>query len=543
INRYTLLMMPAHAYTARAMNALFESPKHMKLWAAVFVLALLLPWVTSAQSPAATKDLAGMLRAQLISAESHAHSSAALDWPTLRDFYLRRGYHSVWLNATTYSPRAQQLLQTLWAASDEGLEPAAYHLSSIELKWGSESLAERASLELLLTDALARYSIHMQTGRLQPKAVDPDWYIEKPKVNAVHLLPQLLAADDFTVALSALKPSHIAYRRLRGALAQHRQLQAEGGWPVIPSGPRLELGSVHEQVALLRARLKIEADLLEAQPGDGVLFDETVGRAVKRFQQRHGIASDGVVGPQTRAAMNVPIAKRIEQIKLNMERWRWLPKDLGKRHILVNTAGYELTVMEGDESVLAMQVIVGQPRRSTPTISGVMNSVVFNPTWTVPLTIAVEDLVPKQLHDPTYLQSLNIRVFDGYSADAAELDPAEIDWRRVSKKHFPYRLVQDPGPGNSLGRIKFSFSNRFDIFLHDTPDRSLFAKHARALSSGCIRVKQPQQLANYLLRGKKTWTNDKIEETIASHETVAAGLSESLPIYLVYWTAWVDADG
>lgn len=490
----------------------------------------------------ASDEIATALRQRLTGDEAGVASPIAMDWPILSEFYARRDYQPLWFDGEAPSSRASHWQQVIRLSAEEGLDPEDYHLSFIETQWQQQTPEQQALLELLLTDALGRYGVHMLAGRVPPEAVDHNWFIPAAGRDAVQVLTQLLGADDFAAALAALTPKHAAYQRLRQALAHYRQLAADGGWPPFPPGPRLELGTSHPQVALLRQRLKVTGELAVVAD-DEAPFDAPLAEAVRRFQRRHGISVDGIVGADTRAALDVDVAARIDQIRINMERWRWLPRELGEAYILVNTAGYELMVMEDQQPLLTMRVIGGQPRRQTPSFNSVMNRLIFNPNWTVPRRIALEDLVPKERREPGYLQSLDIQVFDGHGVDAREVDPDAIDWYEVNKHHFPYRLVQAPGPNNSLGRIKFSFANAFDIYLHDTPAQGLFNKPQRALSSGCIRVEQPRQLALYLLRDQVGWTNDKIEATIATGNTSAVGLKGSVPIYLVYLTAWVDADG
>jgi murein L,D-transpeptidase YcbB/YkuD len=323
--------------------------------------------------------------------------------------------------------------------------------------------------------------------------------------------------------------------RLREALKIYRQIEKEGGWPLIPPGPLLKAGSWHEQVTIVRQRLIAEGDLELGPVRDARYFDDAVKFAVERFQVRHGLKVDGIVGPATRIAANITVGERIRQIRFNMERWRWLPKQLGQRYIMVNTADFNLAVVEHEDVLLTMGVIVGRPDRPTPVTSSEIRTVVFNPYWTLPPTIIFEDVLPLQKRDPTYFKSKQIRVF----SDGKELDSEKIDWSRLNRNNFPYILRQDPGPGNSLGRLKFLFSNSYTVYLHDTPDKHLFNKDTRALSSGCIRVAKPVALASYLLGRGNGWTAEKIQAVIESGEHRKVPLPETVPVYLIYMTSWV----
>ena len=467
---------------------------------------------------------------------------ADLNWPLLNEFYSSLQYRPLWVNPLGPIPKAVQWRNFLQTADQEGLEPTRYHPVAIAEHWQSEDPWELASLDILLTDAFLRYSVDVSHGHLEPGDVDALWNIPRTKPDPLELLRSTLVKADFDAAVRELAPPHRGYQRLRHALAQYQELARQGGWPPIDSGPWLEYGIANPEVAFLRKRLMNVGDLQLRPVRDELIFDRALKHAVERFQVRHGVKMDGIVGPATRAAMNVPVSKRIEQIKLNMDRWRWLPRELGKRYIMVNTAGYELIAMEDNTPIFTMWVIIGTPERQTPVISGMLHSVVFNPYWTVPPTILYEDMLPAQRRNPNFLSSRGIRVFTN-QRNGEELDPRTIDWNKVEKKPFPYVLRQDPGATNPLGRIKFLFSNKYNIYLHDTPRQRLFNHTERAFSSGCVRVEKPLQLAEFILAADSDWDRNRITETINSGEVRKVKVAERIPVYLVYWTAWVAEDG
>jgi murein L,D-transpeptidase YcbB/YkuD len=345
--------------------------------------------------------------------------------------------------------------------------------------------------------------------------------------------------NSFAAALKDLTPAHIGYLRLREALKRYRQIRKQGGWPMMPAGPVLKKGSWHKQVEVLRQRLLAEGDLELGPTRDVRYFDDAVEFALERFQVRHGIRMDGVLGPVTRKMMNVTVTQRIKQIKYNMERWRWLPRWLTKRYIMVNTAGFNLDVVEDEDIQFSMGVIIGTPERPTPVVASRLHTVVFNPYWTVPPTIVFEDLLPRQRRNPAFFKANHIRVI----RNGEEVDPTEVNWNKVNKNYFPFILRQDPGPKNSLGRIKFLFKNDYTVYLHDTPKKYLFDKDSRAFSSGCIRVEDPARLASYLLGDDNGWTVEKIRETIDSGKYLEVPILNTMPIYLVYMTAWVEENG
>ncbi len=464
-----------------------------------------------------------------------------LNWPLLNEFYASVQYRPLWVNPLGPISKASQWRHFLQTANREGLDPMRYHPGAIAEHWQSEEPWELASLDLLLTDAFLRYSVDVSHGYLGPGDVDILWDIPRSKADPLALLRSTLIKADFNAAVRDLAPSHLGYQRLRKVLAQYQEFARLGGWPPLASGKWLEYGSADQEVEFLRKRLMIEGDLQLRPVRDEQIYDRALKHAVERFQVRHGLKMDGIIGPATREAMNVPVNERIEQIKLNMDRWRWLPRELGKRYIMVNTAGYELIAMESNRPVFTMWVIIGTPERPTPVISGKLHTVVFNPYWTVPPTILFEDMLPAQKKNPDFLSSRGIRVFTN-NRNARELDPHEIDWRQVNKKHFPYVLRQDPGARNPLGRIKFLFENKYNIYLHDTPRQRLFNRTERAFSSGCVRVEKPLQLAEFVLASTVNDDPTRITAMFESDRVQVVKVKERIPVYLVYWTAWVAED-
>jgi murein L,D-transpeptidase YcbB/YkuD len=415
----------------------------------LLVMALM-PRVSPAQAEDQRDQISAALHAQL-SAGERGKLKLALDWPLLNDFYTPRDFRPVWVDATGPLFRAGQLWLTLLAAEQEGLDAGRYHQNLIDRAWNSRSVMALARLELLLTDAFLHYSVDVGTGRADPEMVDLLWNIAVPKSDPVATLNRVLAADNFDTALSDLVPPHAGYRRLRDALAEYQRLAHRGGWPSIPSGPLLKYGQRHDQVPMLRQRLMVEGDLQLGPVSDGRLFDTPLQFAVERFQVRHGLKVDGIVGPATRGAMNVPVTERIEQIKLNMERWRWLSRKLGNRYLMVNMPGYELSAVEENRLLFTMPVIVGTPERPTPVVMGGIYSVVFNPYWTVPPTIIFEDLIPRQQHNPGYMKSKG----------AGKWSPHRSIGRRWIRNTFPICCARIPDRPTRLGVSSSCFPTSF----------------------------------------------------------------------------------
>jgi murein L,D-transpeptidase YcbB/YkuD len=398
-------------------------------------------------------------------------------------------------------------------------------------------------LDLLLTDAFLVYASHLINGHVNPETIDPEWFVEGSEIDLVEVLHDALTTGGVEDALDRLRSTSHCALRLRGALARYQALADEGGWSAIPTGSKMEKGDRGERIRLVRERLAIVGYGLYGSAGDPEHFDDDLDRAVRLFQERHGLEVDGIVGRNTLAELNVTAAQRARQIMVNMERWRWLPRDLGERHLLINIANFEMQVFEAGDHVMDMRAIVGRSYRRTPVFSDMITYLVINPYWNVPNSIAVKDKLPILKENPDYLEENNMRVFGGWESDALELDADTIDWTGFTAESFPYRLRQDPGPANALGRIKFMFPNKFNVYLHDTPARELFNQTVRAFSSGCIRIEQPLELAEYLLRADPGWSRPAILAAIDRGEEQTVRLPEPIRVYILYCTAWVDDDG
>jgi murein L,D-transpeptidase YcbB/YkuD len=341
----------------------------------------------------------------------------------------------------------------------------------------------------------------------------------------------------------ALQPHHSGYLKLKHGLLKYQKIKKSGGWHEVPAGKTLRKGDVGTRIGALRSRLIISGDLTASTHSHHDYFDEVLEDGVRKFQARHGLKMDGIVGSKTVRALNVPVEDRIRQIKLNMERWRWLPQDLGKCYLMVNTADFTLNVIENEQSVKSIKAIVGKIRRRTPVFSRKITYLELNPYWNIPQKIALNDILPCIQKDPCYLADHHIRVFENWEEHSMELNPECIDWAATTRKNFVYKLRQDPASSNALGRIKFIFPNEFSIYLHDTPARNLFNKTRRAFSSGCIRIENPMELAVYLLQNDSKWSLEKLVAAVNRKKNKIIVLSKPMKIYILYWTAWVDKEG
>jgi L,D-transpeptidase YcbB len=470
--------------------------------------------------------------------------------------YGDRDYKAIWIDGRKLNGRARALVETLCHAEREGLRAADYDLAGLKTdleriqKSSEADSAALAALDLRLTRSFIDYGADILTGRLDPQAVDNGWYIRARRAAVDSLLGESLRSKSFDDMVEPLRPRQREYRELVDALASYRKLQAKGGWTLVPAGGTavrryggtMKRGDLGPEVGALRYRLEATGELGHA--GDKQVFDDDVAKAVARFQERHGIPVDSAVGPATLAALNVPIENRIRQIELNLERYRWLPSDFGKRYILVNIPDYQLYAYDKGKERFTMRVIVGDEYgHATPVFADSMTSVVFRPQWDVPRRILVDEVIPKVREDIYYLAKHSYEVVDT-ARNEVITDPASIDWGDLDTTEIHFRIRQKSGRGNALGNVKFLFPNQFSIYLHDTPADHLFDRTKRTLSHGCVRVEDPVKLAGYVLKGQKGWNEEKIGEAMAVPDgkdpaPLAVDVEKPIPVYLVYLTAFV----
>ena len=465
----------------------------------------------------------------------------------VEQFYRRRDFAPAWCDGLQTTHEADLLVEAIRAAEQEGLVPGYYHLAAVTdllaaARRAPPPTALLTDLDLLLTDAFLLLGCHYSSGCVNPVTIEAEWYARRGLVDMGEVLEEALEEKRVDEALQRLLPRSAAYRRLRAALEQYRALANRDPWPTLPEGPLLRRPSADPRVALLRARLVATGDLA-AEAGDEERFDAAVEAAVRRFQARHGLAVDGVVGDATRRALNVPAEARVRQIEINLERLRWSPDKTDGRVIMINIADFRLEVIEHGRQVMAMRVVAGKPYWHTPVFTAQMTYLVLNPSWNVPPTITAEEILPKVRRDPDYVAGAGIQVISGWGTAAQIVDPRMVDWGRFDPATSPYRFQQPPGPANPLGRIKFMLPNSFYVYLHDSPARQLFDQPVRAFSHGCIRVEEPLDLALYVLRGSRRWNREALLAAIATGVEQTIYLREPLDVTLLYLTAWSDEDG
>jgi murein L,D-transpeptidase YcbB/YkuD len=462
----------------------------------------------------------------------------------LSEFYERRRFEPAW----TQLQQVEELLALIVASDADGLNPADYHEAEVARgvekmhAGGTLSPAEQAEFDILLTDALVRLAYHERFGKINPHTLDPQWNFNREfdETDPASALEAAFDAPSLRQYFAEAIPRGWFYREMRDALARYRRIVAAGGWPSVPDGPTLRPGATDPRVAAIARRLVISGDLEEGvAPASADAYDPEIEQAVRRFQARHGLDADGIVGAGTLRALNVPAERRVRQLEVNLERARWVLDDIAARFILVNIAGFRVYVVQDRQFTWESRVQVGKTYRKTPVFRDEMKYLVFNPTWTVPYSIATRDLLPQIKNDPGFFEN---RGFDLRDRAGRLVEPATVDWSQVATGRFPYTLVQRPGPANALGRVKFMFPNEHAVYLHDTPSKYLFDRADRTFSSGCIRVENPFELAEILL-GPDGWTQEKFQQVLATGKERTVFLSEPIPVLLLYWTAQAGPDG
>ena len=476
-----------------------------------------------------------------------ADAEGARLWKTTRAFYEGRQFEPAWIKDSDPTPQMAELVKALWAADHDGLDPQLYNVALLDQRRREASKGfltkkgfdpkEAGAFDAWLTYLYMKYSSDLADGLSDLAHADPRWQIRPENFDPRARLEEALSKNDVADSLMELTPDNQQYRALRKALTDYREQATKGGWSKVPN-LKLKPGDRNPGVGALAKRLAASGDFTGSVPPDGepAQYDTGLAEAVKRFQRRHGLTDDGLVGPPVIAEMNVPIEERIGRIQLNLERWRWLPRELGTRHILINIPEYRLEVWENGQVPVTMRVVVGKQDTPTPIFNDEMTHVIFSPYWNVPPDIAEGETLPAVLKDPGFLQRQNMEVLD---ASGNPVDPGAIDLSEPKK----YRFRQRPGASNSLGLVKFMFPNQYNVYLHDTPVDSLFERASRSFSHGCVRLEQPMALAEYVLKEQPEWTRERIEQAMHSGEEQHVKLKQPIPVYLGYWTARVSADG
>lgn len=495
--------------------------------------------------------LARIIRTGLAAAyhDANPDSRAYRDAQRLYYFYGARHFEPIWLSesptgAPQFSANALKIIDVFKDAESEGFRPSDYLTPDLDLAVAGTDPAKLAAVETAFSASALRYAQNAYAGRIRPIDVSNLWTVTPRHIHESAMLMQLASAADPAAVLRALDPKHKEFLLLKQALATFNDGLVEQQL-TIPDGNILKPGMKDERVPLLRQRLNVsEPDIAESATtatSVSLVYDDALVTAVKSFQQSLSLTVDGVIGPATVAALNGGAATTKEDIIANMERWRWLDDDLGDFHVLVNLPEFRLFVEEGkDASGYAVnyttRVVIGTPKNQTPVFSDEIEHIVVNPYWNVPASIARNEIAPHLATNPGYLDSQNMELLYGGRVISA----SAVDWSSTSVNNF--RIRQRPGSGNALGQIKFLFPNQHDVYLHDTPSKSLFSRSYRAYSHGCMRVQNPMEFAQALLQHEPTLTEAKLEAEVGGSEKWN-NLDRHVPVHITYFTLRVDPDG
>ncbi|MEQ1878447.1 MAG: L,D-transpeptidase family protein, partial [Bdellovibrionia bacterium] len=490
-----------------------------------------------AEPLALEQEFADALPAYVFGVQVRLIGGAIVELAPLKSFFESRSFASIFVGANNQpTPVAAAFKEAVSKAGVRGLNPEDYWSKDMDSRWSPSSREQAIELELLLAQSFLRFSSDLAGGRVDPASIDNEIDFRRRPVTDYNVLNGIVStAENVKVGLDSLEPKHPSYERLKQNLARYLDLRANGGWKALVAQKKLQLGMSSQAVPALRERLGITGQLSAVDAADPIpLFDDTLRTAVVTYQRQHGLTADGIVGPQFYTSLNIPVEKRIQMVAATMEKWRWLPQNLGERYIFVNLARQELQVVENLQPIIKMKVVVGRVLRRTPSLADQVVDVALNPYWNVPQNLVLKDVLPGVKADPNYFASLGMKVFtpDG----ATEIDPATIDWKNVSPTTVNYRFRQEPGVHNSLGIVKFNLTNSRAIYMHDTPHKELFPEPTRYFSSGCVRLEKPLELAEYLLKDTGLWEMKKIKEftKLPVNPDYRIPLARPIPVYLVH---------
>jgi murein L,D-transpeptidase YcbB/YkuD len=525
----------------------------------VFVLLGVLAWMQPLSddfSDTLSSQVVSQLQNQVIPAGLPPGMKVSGEWimrlADVKRFYEGRYYQAAWIDKSGNPIHAPDLLKVLQTADQEGMKPGNYHLETIadllddvqdDLQENNRPPSETlAALDLLLTDAFCLYAVQAARGCVDNRHFESVKLEVKPEFDVPEFLEESLATGRVAEALAGLQPCQAGYRGLKEALANVRALNATMSWKAIAVSRTLKKGDRDPVLSQIRLRLKAWGDLGDLGAGDPDFLDDSLEQALLNYQERNTLPETGEVDSATMVSLNVPWEDRIRTMELNLERWRWMPRDLGSRYILVNTPAFRLDFVQNNHTRLSMRVVVGQKYYWTPMFSDKLRTIVLNPVWEIPPDIVVRDKLAAIRHEPDFFTKHHINVLEGWEKDTRVVDPKTVNWKKVKILAFydRYRLVQASDASNPLGRIKFVFPNDFNVYLHDTPKHELFEKDIRDFSSGCIRLEKPVDLAAEVLRGHRFWSRERIEGAIQCNIEQKIRLTKALPVHILYWTAWVD---
>jgi len=450
---------------------------------------------------------------------------------SLMDFYKSREYKTVWQS----EKNRKIILETIKKCETEGLNPADYNISkleNLEKIFGELDNEEQVNYDILLTYNFEKYLTHLHNGKLNPMKIYDNWDLRINELDTKSILNHALDKDSLAGEIKKYQPIALTYHKLIKALALINEFPEDKTDSVVITKDRIKHNQTDPSIINIKKKLLYWKDL-DSKDSITSFYDDKTFDAVKKFQTRHGLISDGIIGKSTVNALNFTKEERKHQIIVNLERWRWFPKSFAQKYVLINIPNYSLNVVEDQNVTMSKRIVVGTIKRKTPILTSVLQTVVFNPTWTVPPTILKEDLIPELMQNRNALKNKGIGIYDSKNN---EIDPEKWDPNRPRG----YRYVQKPGYYNALGVVKINFPNKRSVYLHDTNHRNLFEHNNRSLSSGCVRIENPLELVELLLDNPKQYSKEKMDSIVATKKTLFIGIKKRYAIYQWYWTAWSE---
>ncbi len=516
---------------------------------AVIILALGSIWYFNQRR----SDLSDELNATLTVEKSGVLTNSDY-FKEIQSFYADREYMEIWLFNGQLSKTGEDMLEYIEDVKFDGLQPEDYNLLQIydlssdpekkNKKFQNLSSEEKVNLELLLTDGFFNLAQDLEKGKVNPSSLDPNWKFEEKEsvVNYSEMLAEIANGKSIETIFLKLRPSSELYAQGRNAIQNLYEIQKNDTltWTYEAVDGAIEVGELHAAIPAIRKRLIFWDFLKPYEMEDPSLFDSTLLAGLKKYQESNGMNPDGVIGSLVAESLNKSPQNLIDIASINMERLRWMPElDWDQEMVLVNIANYQLDYMKKSDTTFSGKVIVGKEYNESPTFTAPMSYIVFSPYWNIPSSITNDEIIPAVQKDKSYLSRKNMEVVTG---DGESLNVKNVDWKIKDGENFPYLIRQRPGGDNSLGLVKFMFPNEYNIYIHDTPARSLFDRESRALSHGCIRVQNPDQFAKILLNDE-AWTDEKIQTAMHLENEEVVKLEREIPVVILYMTFWADRDG
>lgn len=480
----------------------------------------------------------------------------------LKKLYSQLFFVPVWIQEEKLSSLSKELFdqiqedETLLESSK--LKQDSYRLAQVakEIYDATGTLRQMIDLEFKIAQLYKGYADYTLYGsinwgafqgrlyNLRAKGIKGDWVTYKPAFTPTSLLESAVFGGSLAAMFKKAVPQEYGYSKLQKALVNYLELEKRGGWEHLPLKGTLKLGKPYAEVPALRERLRISGDYKTCESGEGNVYDKCLQEAVIHFQRRHGLVDKGVLGKETLRALNIPIELRIKQIRLNLDRIKWLHERNAKRHIIINIPAFTLFFEENRKLLQEMRVITGTKKNPTPVFSNMVQTIVLNPHWNIPKSIIQNEMIPKLLKSPNAMAKQGIEIHTGWGKDATKINGGSIDWSQYRySKTMPFRFAQVPGYKNALGKVKFLFPNQFAVYMHDTPNKRLFNRSKRAFSHGCIRLHKPRELLKTFSTFNETVDFEKSQQKLKGKNKAYLKLTNQVPVDVVYLTAYVNHDG